>query len=101
MNKHRLLAPVIMLSSGALAAITMFVMGYELRRMLGILLFVLILFYVLGSIFSYILSRFDAQNKMLKANEEDSQGEVIEKESKLNEEGAENEAHYYNNDEYN
>ena len=79
--KRRFLAPIVMLSAGAIASITMFVMQYELRRMLGILFLVLLLFYILGSVFAHVLTRFEAQNEAIRLAKEAEEGEVIEKES--------------------
>ncbi|MCL2254758.1 MAG: hypothetical protein FWC09_09975 [Lachnospiraceae bacterium] len=79
-KKRRLLAPIIMLSAGAAAGITMFLMRYELQRMLSILLFVLILFYILGGILNIMLTRFEAHNEAIRALKEAEEGEVIEKE---------------------
>ena len=79
-DKRRLLAPIIMLTAGAIASITMFIMQYELGKMLGTLLLILVLFYLLGSVFSYVLSRFEAQNEAIRLAKEAEEGEVIEKE---------------------
>jgi hypothetical protein len=78
-EKRRLLAPIVMLSAGAVASIAMFIMQYELRRMLGILLLILMLFYVLGAVFSYVLTRFEEQNEAVRLAKEAEEGEVVEK----------------------
>jgi uncharacterized membrane protein len=92
-KRKKLLAPFLMLLAGAVASIYMFVKGFEPQRMLGILLFVLLLFYILGGIINYILTRFEEQNEALMAEllaEEAAEGEVFEKEYEEGEEGAEN-----------
>ena len=80
MNNRRYLAPIVMLSAGAIASITMFFMQYELRKMLGILFLVLLLFYILGSVFAYVLNRFEEQNELIRLAKEAEEGEVVEKE---------------------
>ena len=80
MKKRRILAPIVMLSAGAVASIAMFLMRYELGRMLGILFLVLLLFYILGSVFSYVLNRFEEQNEAIRLAREAEEGEVVEKE---------------------
>ena len=86
-KKRRFLAPIFMLSAGAISSIAMFAMGYELQRMLLILLVVLLLFYVLGAFLSYMIGRFEAQNEAERAAQLAEEGEVIEKEAE--DEGAE------------
>ena len=79
-DKRRLLAPIVMLTAGAVASITMFIMQYELGKMLGTLLLILVFFYILGSVFAYVLARFEAQNEAIRLAKEAEEGEVIEKE---------------------
>ncbi|MCL2719167.1 MAG: hypothetical protein FWE14_10365 [Lachnospiraceae bacterium] len=79
-TKRRFFAPIVMLSAGAVASIAMFIMQYELRKMLGILLLILMLFYVLGAVFSYVLTRFETQNEAIRLAKEAEEGEVVEKE---------------------
>lgn len=75
MNRNKL-PMVMMLSAGAVTAIMMFLMNYELTDMLIALLVVLLIFLMLGSFLKYLLNKFDKENAK-KALEE---GEVIEKE---------------------
>ena len=89
MKKRQMLAPIIMLSAGAIASIFMFFTGYELPRMLGILFIVLLLFYILGSVFSFVLNRFEEQNEAIRLAREAEEGEVVEKE--MEDEGEEGE----------
>jgi hypothetical protein len=55
-DKTRFITPLLMLFAGAIASIIMAVRGYELTRMLWILLIVLIIFYFLGDTARYIYS---------------------------------------------
>jgi len=55
-NKTGLITPFFMLLAGAIAAIIMYVRGFELTRMLYWLLAVLIIFYIIGDIARYIYS---------------------------------------------
>lgn len=76
MKKRKMLAPFLMLLSGAAASIAMFIMRYDFLEMLVILLLILIGFYIIGTVITWLLNRFDRQNEKAAAAEE---GEVIEK----------------------
>ncbi len=76
MKKRKLLAPFLMLTAGAAVSIAMFIYEYELREMMGILILVLVTFFIIGAMIARMLDRFDRQNE--KAASE-SEGEVIEK----------------------
>ena len=69
-KKRRFLAPILTLSAGAIASIVMFAMGYDLGTMLLVLLAILLLFYILGSILSFMIGRFEKQNEDLLAAQE-------------------------------
>lgn len=78
---------IISLSAGAVTSIITFVLGYEVKAMLGILLAVLLLFYVAGLIVKAILDKFQAEialkeeeEERLRKEEEEREGAVIEKE---------------------
>lgn len=76
MNRKNL--PILlMLLAGAAAWILTFLNDYEMVERLGILLGVLVLFYLLGSILVWTLDYFDMQNEKKRREE----GEVIEKEA--------------------
>jgi len=75
MKKTRMIPPLLMLVAGAITSIITYIYNYEIKVMLFTLLFVLIVFYVLGVVVKRILDSLAAQlEKSL--NEE---GEVIEK----------------------
>lgn len=76
MNRKNL-PMVLMLLAGAITCIITFVNDYAMVERLGILLGVLILFYLLGSILTWTLNYFDMQNEQKRKEE----GEVIEKEA--------------------
>lgn len=76
---------VLMLSAGAVTCIITFTEEYDMVERLGILLGVLLLFYLLGSILMWTLNYFDMQNEQRRKEE----GEVIEKEAAETEEGQE------------
>lgn len=86
MNKRKLLPVLIMLLAGAMASILLAIGNYEIKTMLGILLAVLIIFYILGCILKWSLDHIDKQNE--KAESPLDEGEVIEKqpEEKVNNE---------------
>lgn len=74
---------VLMLLAGAIMCIITFVNDYAMVERLGILLGVLVLFYLLGSILVWTLNYFDMQNEQKRKEE----GEVIEKEAEEAAEG--------------
>lgn len=74
--KRKYLPLILMLLAGAITAIVTYVKQYTMIQRLSALLAVLLVFYVLGSIFVWLLDTFEKQNE--KAALDD--GEVIEKE---------------------
>lgn len=74
--KRKYLPLILMLLAGAITAIVTYVKQYPMIQRLSALLAVLLVFYVLGSIFVWLLDTFEKQNE--KAALDD--GEVIEKE---------------------
>ena len=75
-KKRRLIPPFVMLFAGAVISIAMRILHYEMKTMLIILLCVLVGFYIAGSVFKYMLDRFEKQIEEASMEE----GEVIEKE---------------------
>ena len=76
---------VLMLLAGAITCIITFISDYAMVERLGILLGVLVLFYLLGSILVWTLNYFEMQNEQKRKEE----GEVIEKEAAEADEGRE------------
>ncbi|MCM1057585.1 MAG: hypothetical protein NC517_08260 [Firmicutes bacterium] len=76
MNRKNL-PMVLMLLAGAITCIITFVRDFAMAERLGILLGVLVLFYLLGGILVWTLDYFDMQNEKKRKEE----GEVIEKEA--------------------
>lgn len=74
-RKRKLIPPFMMLLAGAVVSIAMYIMHYEAKDMLVVLLCVLIVFYLAGEIFKWMLDRFEAQIEEARMEE----GEVIEK----------------------
>lgn len=75
-RKRRLIPPFVMLLAGAIVSITMYMLHYEVKTMLIVLVCVLVAFYMLGDTLRWMLNRFEAQNEEARMEE----GEVIEKE---------------------
>lgn len=73
--KRKLLPPFIMLVAGLITSIRTYLLHYDTKTALFILLVVLIIFYGLGSILKFILDTFERQNEEKALDE----GEVIEK----------------------
>lgn len=53
-NKTGLITPFFMLLAGAIAAIIMYVRGFDLTTMLWVLLVVLVVFYIIGDVARYL-----------------------------------------------
>lgn len=75
-RKRRLIPPFVMLLAGAIVSITMYILHYEVKILLIVLVCVLVVFYMLGDTLRWMLNRFEAQNEEARMEE----GEVIEKE---------------------
>lgn len=75
-RKRRLIPPFVMLLAGAIVSITMYMLHYEVKTMLIVLVCVLVAFYMIGDTLRWMLNRFEAQNEEARMEE----GEVIEKE---------------------
>lgn len=75
-KRRKVIPPFVMLSAGAVISIAMYVLRYQLKDMLIILLCVLIVFYIAGELIKWMFDRFEAQIEEARLEE----GEVIEKE---------------------
>lgn len=75
-RKRKLIPPFVMLLAGAIVSITMYILHYEVKTMLIVLVCVLVAFYMVGDTLRWMLNRFEAQNEEARMEE----GEVIEKE---------------------
>ena len=73
-KKRKLIPPFVMLLAGAIVSITMFVLHYNSKDMLVILLCVLLAFYIAGEILKYMLDRFEADAEARRKEE----GELFE-----------------------
>lgn len=81
MIKKKLLAPFLTLLAGAVISILMFIWDYDMKSTLIVLLCVLLFFYTLGSILQGLILKFEKTNEEKQLDE----GEVIEKETPLEE----------------
>lgn len=77
MKKSKLFAPFLMLLAGAVASIMMYHFKYSMKQTLPILLIVLLVFYLAGVFVQKKITSFVEQIK----EEEEKEGEVIEKEA--------------------
>lgn len=75
--KAKTLPPLLMLLAGAVTSIVMFLMRYEFKTLLIVLLAVLVIFYFIGYCIKKVMESFAASNAVRIAEE----GEVIEKEA--------------------
>ncbi len=81
--KRKLIPPFLMLFVGAIVSILMFMLDYETKTMMIVLLLVLISFYIIGCLLKWMLDSFDKHNKEQEAaNEgvETSEEEAVEEE---------------------
>lgn len=76
--KTKSIPAIVMLLGGAVASIVTYFNGYSLKQTLIILLICLFAFYILGVICKRVLDSFKIP--IPETEEEDSEGEVIEKE---------------------
>ncbi len=75
-KKRKLIPPFVMLFAGAVTSITMYVLHYNMKDMLSVLIWVLLGFYIAGELIKWMLDKFEAQIEQKRMEE----GEVIEKE---------------------
>lgn len=87
MKKSRLFAPFLMLLAGAVASIVMFRNHYDTKEMLTVLLVVLLVFYAAGCLIESRINAFVRQIKEKEEQQEQDEGEVIEKETTAEEGG--------------
>ena len=73
--KRRLIPAFLMLSVGLICSIVMRINHYETNEMLSVLLGLLIVYYVVGSLFEVMLNLFDKQNQPEPAEEEEEEEE--------------------------
>lgn len=82
MKKGKLFAPFLMLLSGLIASVMMYVNHYDKEQMLLYLVLVMVFFYLIGFFVQHQIIKFMKKIK----EEEAKEGEVIEKEAPTEEE---------------
>ena len=88
-RRRKYIPAILMLFGGAVGSFTTFYFGYDMNVFLGVTLLCLILFHTAGSLYVYMLDRFDEQIEKARLDE----GEVIEKDEEPHEDdqdGSEN-----------
>ena len=75
-RRRKYVPAIMMLVGGSFGSVTAYLLGYEMNLFLGITLFSLLFFFVLGNVFVLMLDKFDDQIEKARMDE----GEVIEKE---------------------
>lgn len=68
--KRRLIPAFLMLSVGLICSIVMRINHYKTNEMLAVLLGLLIVFYIVGNLFEFMLNLFDRQNQPAEPEEE-------------------------------
>lgn len=70
---------IIMLTAGAITSIITYILHYEGKTALLILLAVLLLFYVIGVLFQKMIYGFEEENDRLERERLEEEGKVLEK----------------------
>lgn len=79
-NKFKMLPVVLMLIAGAATGIITYVLNYESKTALLILLGVLLFFYVAGCLFRNMILRFEKEQDEKEKARLEKEGKVLEKE---------------------
>lgn len=80
MNKKLKVLPLyLMLIAGAVTSIITFMLHYEGKTALLILLGVLLFFYVVGSMFASLIDRFEKEQEELERARKEEEGKVLAK----------------------
>lgn len=90
-RKLKMLPAFIMLLAGALTSIITYLVHYETKIALIILLCVMLLFYILGVILQKLIVSFEKANKLAEEEREkaeNAEGKVVEKEGSREEENS-------------
>ena len=81
MNKNLKMLPIyLMLITGAVTSIITYMMHYEGKTALLILLGVLLFFYIAGSMLASLINRFEKEQEEKERARLDEEGKVVEKE---------------------
>lgn len=78
-NKLKMLPMLLMLTAGALTGIITYILQYEGKTALLILLAVLLLFYIIGSLFCKMIIHFEEDVKRKEKEQLEEEGKVLEK----------------------
>lgn len=88
MNKKLKMLPVyLMLITGAVTGVITYILHYEGKTALLILLGVLLFFYIAGSLFAGLIGRFEKEQDEKERKRLEEEGKVLEKERAEGEEG--------------
>lgn len=78
-TKLKMLPAIFMLTAGAVTSIITYILNYEGKTALLILLGVLLLFYVMGFLFQRLIYRFEQEQEALEKARLEEEGKVVEK----------------------
>ena len=82
MNKKlKMLPAFLMLAAGAVTSIITYLLHYEGKTALKILLGVLLLFYIIGFLFQKMILRFEKQVEQAEKEKAEKEGVVVEKDT--------------------
>lgn len=78
-DRMKLLPALITLLAGAFTSIITYLLHYDVKKALFILLIVLILFYILGTVFQKVIFRFEKEVEQEEIERAEQEGKVVEK----------------------
>lgn len=84
-RRLKMLPAFFMLSAGTITSVITYVLHYEGKTALTILLGVLLLFYIIGKLFQTMIVRFENQNEEEKKKQAMKEGTVVEREAENDE----------------
>ncbi|MBR5359884.1 MAG: hypothetical protein IK123_03245 [Lachnospiraceae bacterium] len=77
--RMKLLPALITLLAGAFTSIITYLLHYDVKKALFILLIVLILFYILGTVFQKVIFKFEKEVEQEEIERAEQEGKVVEK----------------------
>jgi len=86
-KKYKLLPLTVMLLAGAITVASTYALHYETKTALWLTVLILILFFIIGTVFQKVLLKFEAQIAEEEAKRLEEEGKVVEKEGAASESG--------------
>ncbi len=80
-DRMKLLPALITLLAGGVTSVITFLLHYDTKKSLVILLVVLILFFILGTVLQKVVFKFEVENELEAARLAEEEGKVVEKDA--------------------